>query len=206
MSYLVIHHGTYWFQIRVPRPLALRYGRDLIRQNLQTTHKPTAQAVALQLTGQWLARFVLERAFPQGVEAPQAAAVPLYPETTPDILPPIGRSQQAAECHAQPRRDCSPEYRPSRVSSKRTSEKSVTDSLEGVLGYWHSLNPDVRRSTFKEFESCVKQFKRTIRKRPADLQRSDIAQYRDKLINAGLARATVGKKNQFSEHSPANCL
>ena len=35
MAYLVLHHGTYWFQIRVPKPLTTRYGRVLIRQNLR---------------------------------------------------------------------------------------------------------------------------------------------------------------------------
>lgn len=41
MAYLVQHHGTLWFQIRVPRPLTARYGQ-LVRQNLQTTDRAVA--------------------------------------------------------------------------------------------------------------------------------------------------------------------
>lgn len=31
MAYLIHHHGTYWFQIRVPTPLTARHGQ-LVRQ------------------------------------------------------------------------------------------------------------------------------------------------------------------------------
>lgn len=34
MSYLVFHHGTFWFQIRVPKTLVPRYG-GLIRQSVE---------------------------------------------------------------------------------------------------------------------------------------------------------------------------
>lgn len=47
------------------------------------------------------------------------------------------------------------------------------------------------------FQRVVKHAKRTIRKRPSELQRIDVAAYRDKLIASGSARATVSKKIGF---------
>jgi hypothetical protein len=42
MPYLAIHHGTCWFQIRVPRKLVGRYGQ-LIHLSLQTHERAFAQ-------------------------------------------------------------------------------------------------------------------------------------------------------------------
>lgn len=35
MFYLSYHHGSYWFQLRVPAPLVAKYGR-VLRVHLQT--------------------------------------------------------------------------------------------------------------------------------------------------------------------------
>ncbi|MCW9012765.1 MAG: hypothetical protein OQL06_03205 [Gammaproteobacteria bacterium] len=34
MSYLIFHHGAFWFQIRVPKTLVAHYG-GLIRQSVE---------------------------------------------------------------------------------------------------------------------------------------------------------------------------
>jgi integrase len=194
MSYLVHHHGTYWFQIRVPKPLIARYGQ-LVRQNLQTTDRAVAQALAFQLAGQWLTRFATERmlhvegnALP-GAVASNSSAHPntqVILITSPESRPAVHPS------HASVLVDSRNVF----SEGSQTGQKSA-DSIDGILTYWRELNPGVRESTYKEFKTAVKEFKRAVHKRPADLQRSDIAIYRDKLIGAGLARATVGKKVGF---------
>lgn len=60
MSYLSHHHGSYWFQLRVPAPLVPHYSQ-LVRINLQTQDRVAAQHQAYQLAGYWLARFHAER-------------------------------------------------------------------------------------------------------------------------------------------------
>ncbi len=53
MAYLVVLNGTYWFQIRVPKPLVPTYGA-LIRQNLQTGDRSFAKQLALRLSSHWM--------------------------------------------------------------------------------------------------------------------------------------------------------
>jgi hypothetical protein len=45
MPYLITHRGTFWLQIRVPKPLVPRYGTD-IRQNPRTCERAVAQPLA----------------------------------------------------------------------------------------------------------------------------------------------------------------
>jgi len=60
MPYLVNHHGTFWFQIRVPKTLVSRYGNH-IRQNLSLTDRSLAQPLAYQLASHWLTQFACDR-------------------------------------------------------------------------------------------------------------------------------------------------
>ncbi len=194
MAYLVQHHGTLWFQIRVPRPLAARYGR-LVRQNLQTTDRAVAQMLAFQLAGQWLARFTTDKlASSEGISVcaahPAAMPLPAGLDDIPVALPSSAHQVPPTNVAVAPDtrgRDLRYEHR----------GQNVADSLDGILKYWRQLNPAVRESTYKEIHASVRAFKRVVRKRPVELQRSDIAAYRDKLIGSGLARATVGKKVGF---------
>ena len=60
MSCLIFHNGAFWFQIRVPKKLQIRWGR-LVLLVLQTNDRKVAKPLALQLGGQWLQRFAMER-------------------------------------------------------------------------------------------------------------------------------------------------
>ena len=51
MTYLTFHHGSFYFQIRVPLLLGAAV-RLTIRLNLQTGELAVAQPLALQLAGQ----------------------------------------------------------------------------------------------------------------------------------------------------------
>ncbi len=85
MAYIILHNGTYWFQIRVPRNLVLSFDR-IIRLNLQTFEKASAQRIAYRLTSDWLDRFAAARL---GVEVPGgelATAVPTIPAPQPAVL------------------------------------------------------------------------------------------------------------------------
>ncbi|GMQ87083.1 MAG: hypothetical protein BMS9Abin08_0281 [Gammaproteobacteria bacterium] len=53
MPYPVNHHGTFWFQICVPKTLVPRYGTH-VRQNLSLTDRSLAQPLAYQLASHWL--------------------------------------------------------------------------------------------------------------------------------------------------------
>jgi integrase len=56
VRYLTLHHQTYWFQIRVPVAAKARYG-PLVRVDLQTSDRRTAQLLSLRLAAEWLTRF-----------------------------------------------------------------------------------------------------------------------------------------------------
>ncbi|HEY9199773.1 MAG TPA: site-specific integrase [Gammaproteobacteria bacterium] len=193
MAYLVQHHGTFWFQIRVPRPLSAHYGQ-LVRQNLQTNNHAIAQAMAFQLAGHWLTRFATERmTHEEGITLPGVATA-IGPEYADTQQIPVTRQQSCTAVCTSP---VSVAYSRNVIPDASRPGEKPADSIEGILNYWRELNPGVRESTYKEFKTAAKEFRRAVHKRPADLQRSDIAIYRDKLIGAGLARATVGKKVGF---------
>lgn len=183
MSYLVYHHGTFWFQIRVPKSLVPRYGTH-IRQNLGLTERALVQPLAYQLASQWLSRFAFEKT---GVDSLDAVPFSLFQNAThageydlPAMLRPSAPPQQP-------------------MSPQRSSDllNDVADSFDGLLRYWRMLHTECSPSTYKEVTSVVKHAKRSIQKRPSELQRTDIAAYRDRLIASRLARATVSKKIGF---------
>lgn len=187
MSYLTFHHGTYWFQIRVPQGSIPRHGR-LIRLNLQTSDHAVAQPLALQLAGRWLQRFAAERA--------GADQLLLELDVATDQIPPAleGMSVSQIACLArEPDQQIERSIRQAH-GIRRLSEE-VDDTLDGLLWYWRSLHPECAASTYREVESVVKHFKRfTKRKAPSRLVRRDVIAYRDRCLADGLARATVGKK------------
>jgi len=175
MPFLISHHGTYWFQIRVPNCLNNRYGR-FIRQNLQTSERALAQQLAYQLASTWLNRFSIER---QDVliETPLAIA---------DI------SFYSDQNHTQPIAETQ-----KRSNSISSTDSSVTGSMDNLLAYWRKLHPECSPSTYGQFASVVKEFRKLIKKAPNDLVRTDISAFRDHLFTSGLAPATVAKKISF---------
>lgn len=239
MKYLTRRDGTLWFQIRVPNVLVWRYG-SMIRQCLRTSDLAIAQPIALQLAGQWLARFSTEKFdTATGIEGtvpstpaalrpdptthqaipdpnpvmPQASwsgygypsqhllhqTLPVYTHPQPPLHPQAQfeppQYQQPSFNTPQP-----PAQRPVRPARSKTISKTTPDAIETMddaLIYWRRMRPDLSKSTLREVEAVVKEFKKIVRKRPADLERLDIAAFRDKLISSGLARATVSKKVGF---------
>ena len=72
-SCLIFHDGAFWFQIRVPKKLQIRWGR-LVLLVLQTNDRKVAKPLALQQLGsQWLQRFAMQRDL-GGVSPPPFAA------------------------------------------------------------------------------------------------------------------------------------
>lgn len=111
----------------------------------------------------------------------------------PQFQPP--QFQQLSH-HAQQQ----PVQQPMRPARLKVASKTTPDGIESmddVLNYWRRMRPDLSKSTLREFEAAAKEFKKIVRKRPADLERLDIAAYRDKLISNKLARSTVSKKVGF---------
>ncbi|MFZ4539143.1 tyrosine-type recombinase/integrase [Propionivibrio sp.] len=171
MSYFTYHHSSYWFQLRVPVPLVPRYGR-LLRINLQTQERPVAQYQSFQLAGQWLARFQAERSDP-GQQYPLAIA-------TNDVLVNPAVPPQPAPKPTDP----------------------VTPTLVGP-GYadlyqaWKRIDPDRDSTILREMRSIADQMKSFCKKTPGQLQRVDVARFRDHLGNQRLARGTIAKKIGF---------
>ena len=239
MKYLTRRDGTLWFQIRVPNVLVWRYG-SMIRQCLRTSDLAIAQPIALQLAGNWLARFSAEKF--DAATAPAAAPPPATPAPPPDpfaqhVIPDPGTAgqqmpwpgygapsqpvqpqippgygyppqgltpppqfqppqfQQPSHPAQQPSVQQPPRPMRSKVSSKTTPDAIKT--MDDALIYWRRMRPDLSKSTLREVEAVVKQFKKIVHKRPADLERLDIAAFRDKLISSGQARSTVSKKVGF---------
>jgi len=205
MAYLVVHNGTLWFQIRVPKPLVPKYGA-LIRLNLQTSDRRTAQPLAFQLAAHWLTQFSVQRAeagyapVPElpfqtpPMAAPQLTSVlmsPQWPAGVPEGFQgvPVGNPAGILPASEPPL--------PAPPRQARSAKKGIAGSMQQLLGYWRQLHPEAVASTYREMASVVKDFHKTVRKAPADIERTDIAAYRDKLIAAGRARSTVSKRVGF---------
>ncbi len=99
MPYLVSHHGTYWFQIRVPKSLVPRYSTH-VRQNLSLTDRSLAQPLAYQLVSHWLTQFACDRATikDQGpssplLQFPQLPMEAFTPEPPPYTKPSTTRNK-----------------------------------------------------------------------------------------------------------------
>ncbi len=88
MAYLVQHHGTFWFSIRVPVSLQGRFG-PVVRVNLQTTDHAFAKPMALRLASEWLSRFDAARADAlSGAPAPVLGSPEFAPSSPSSLHPP----------------------------------------------------------------------------------------------------------------------
>ena len=174
MSYLTYHHGSYWFQLRVPAPLVTRYGR-VLRVHLQTQERCVAQHQAYQLAGQWLARFQAERADPGQLLplTPPAISVPFSP-ACPAVSPQADANQTELVAHVP----TGPGY---------------TDLYQA----WKRIDPDRDPTILREMRTIADQLKSFCKKPPVQLQRVDVARFRDHLGRQKLARGTIGKKIGF---------
>lgn len=76
-TYLTTHHGSFWFQIRVPVAHQPRYGLR-VRTNLQTNDPAAAKTLALRLASDWLVRF----SHPPETPLPNAFLLRVRPRAT----------------------------------------------------------------------------------------------------------------------------
>ena len=98
-SYLTTHHGSFWFQIRVPVAHQPRHGLR-VRTNLQTNDPTVAKTLALRLAAEWLVRFSHEPEAPLD-EHPLPAEIgqpplPLVVAPPEPVAPALSRAAQAA--------------------------------------------------------------------------------------------------------------
>ncbi|CAH1748107.1 Phage_integrase domain-containing protein [Thauera humireducens] len=185
MSYVVSHHGALWFQIRVPTSLQSIHGK-LVRVNLQTRDPGVARALALRLASDWLSRFQTDVAL-LPMEGLQAELVDVA-----NIAPlPFGQScsSQPALEPAQPIHSSSLSRPPAR-SPKPVSDKELLDA-------WLRIDPTRASTTTSDMRATLKAFRSRCRKPWPELERQDIANFRDYLLSTRLARATVSKKVGF---------
>ena len=157
MSFLSLHHGTYWFQIRVPKTLVGRYGR-LVRQNLSTSDRSLAQQLGYSLAGTWLARFGAEKnsSFLQAnVPATELAPFPaVAAQATP--APAAASPPPLAPCLAAtpmptPKVASGPTYH-----QPDDTDPATQDTFDGAFAYWRQLSPHCAPSTHREIRHGLK--------------------------------------------------
>ena len=182
MSYVISHHGALWFQIRVPSRLESRFGK-IVRVNLQTCDRATARVLALRLASEWLNRFQdanLLEAVPVSVPTVQASPVGDVFQQAPDALPVVSAVPQRFGALAEPEPQASAPTEP-------LTDKALFDT-------WARLDVTRATSTIGDMKAAIKSFRSRCRKPWALLVRQDIADFRDHLIRARLARGTVAKR------------
>ena len=168
MRYLTLHHNAYWFQIRVPASLRARYGQ-VVRVNLQTADRAVAHPLSLRLAAEWLTRFSLIAADSE----PPAAWSDAFLTLPEALMPPSGGKAAPSDSSGQRPR------------------------LFQAFEYWRDLTPGRPERTVMEFQSTADLFDARVGKAMADLQRSDIAGFRDSLLREGRGAATVRKRVGF---------
>ncbi|MCX9157190.1 site-specific integrase [Niveibacterium sp. 24ML] len=184
MAYLVQHHGTFWFSIRVPVSLQGRFG-PVVRVNLQTTDHAFAKPMALRLASEWLSRFDAARAEAlSGVPAPALAAPALTPPHQSVMHPPPVTTGELASATLDV---------PATVAGGKRAKPSAWGDAE-LLRAWRQLDPDRASTTVRDMESVVREFRRTCRTPFEQLTRVEISAYRNHLLKRGAARGTVAKR------------
>ncbi len=179
MAYYNLHHGTYWFQIRVPKSLQYRYG-SLVRINLQTPVRSEAQSLAFRFAGDWLNRFSCESL---------------------DDIPSVQQPVVQPECRAL-QHGCTEAVNPEIPAPShlpiKAGKQGKGGSIEELFVYWKKLNPERADSTVNEVKKALAEFKKHIKgKSIAEIERQHLVAYRDVLIDKRLARSTIGKKVGF---------
>lgn len=185
MAYTILHNGAYWFQIRVPDRLAVKFGK-IIKLNLQTTDRGEAQRLAYRLAGDWLDRFAAERLGVSDAKDEPTAAL---------LATPAPRGTRLAEPGSHPH--CAAAAVPPAKQRIRVTVR-LTDELDELYRYWKQLNPERAESTLTEVRLAVKEFKPLVKgKTLLTIERSDLVRYRDQLLQKRLARSTISRKVGF---------
>ena len=175
MNYLTMHHGSYYFQMRVPVSHREQFGK-LLRTNLQTKDANVARVLAFGMASHWLARF-------SGLET-GLAAMPIPIQGTDSMV--VGLAA-ASMPHQQPTALVISESR--RPAALRDDQRMFS-----LFEYWRDLSPSRLMRSIAEFELTAASFDKVIGVPVQQLIRSDVAAYRDHLISTGLAPATIIKR------------
>lgn len=170
--YLTLHHGAYYFQLRVPAALRARYPDPHVRAHLGTKEESVAAPLALQMAAHWLTRFSVEAA------GGNANVVPL------PTAPAIGDSSDSGPTSGS-------------NSSLATPRSCEGKTMVDAFGYWQPLVRNRPERTVQEFGATAEDFDRRIGLSTPALTRADVARYRDMLLADGLAAATVTKRMGF---------
>jgi integrase len=177
VAYFTSHHGTYWFQIRVPKNLQHHYGA-LVRINLQTPVRAEAQRLSYRLAGDWLDRFAsasmdnLTLHPISHVQTGLEVALPCAPPEAINYLTPTFD-----------------------LPVPSTNKKQQIESLDDLFVYWKQLNPERPASTISEVKKVITEFKKHIRAlKIHQIQRQHLIAFRDFLIQQRLARSTIRNK------------
>ncbi|AWI74199.1 hypothetical protein CEW83_02325 [Parazoarcus communis] len=180
MSYLTFHHGSYYFQLRVPKPLVEHHG-PLIRTNLQTVDERFAKIVALKLAGDWLSRFEADLA---GLASSEVEA--------------IGSSLASQHVDISTTRndnDVSIGSIPSPLPRRKPPASAAnTVSDDSLLVGWKRIDPDRASTTVREMRAAIRFFRAQCKLPWSEVARADIASFRDQQLKKGLARKTVAKR------------
>lgn len=185
MSYVISHHGTLWFQIRVPSRLEMLHGK-VVRVNLQTRDPALARVLSLRLASEWLSRFQEASALaavpgyaPIGEASPDFDAASTEPGARPHV---VSEAQQStAVVEARPQAPC---------PTKQLTDKALFDA-------WARIDTTRASSSIGDMKAAMKAFRSSCRKPWASLERKDIADFRDHLLSKRLARGTVAKQIGF---------
>ena len=164
MNYTICHHGTYWFQIRVPEELVPCYGR-LIRQNLRTREPTEAKPLALKLASEWLQRFAAEKSTPKSTTDPCTLMQPAreapdfmqmaYPVQSMRIMgwskvQPVHMHHVSQSSPAQIADGKRPA--PATPPRRRVETPAFDDTIDGLVSYWRRLHPECVPSTYREVQ------------------------------------------------------
>lgn len=186
MTYLSLHHGSFYFQIRVPAALVAQFG-PIIRVNLQTSDRGIARPIALRLASDWLARFsAAHDAVQYRSAAPNAGGnggIAVDMLSAPSIV------QQPPLTFAHGETLVAPK------ASPRVMTSPVTDSA--LFDAWKRIDSTREASTVSEMQAAIRAFRQFTSVPVAELGRHEIAAFRDHLLDKKLARATVSKKIGF---------
>lgn len=182
MSYLVFHHGSYYFQLRVPADLRSRHG-PIVRVHLQTQEVAFAKVLALRLASEWFTRFDTDRAASGQIVSASPTDTALEPRTPPDAqLVPSRPIEAVAKLGTLP------------VATIASSKAPVLIDDE-LFRMWQRLDPSRAPSTIKDMQAAIRSFRRSCKAPLVALTRLDISQFRDRLLNTEkLARQSVSKR------------
>ena len=180
MSYVVLHHGTFWFQMRVPTQLVDRFGK-IVRLNLQTSDPGVAKALAFRLASDWLTRFQSESLLAQSHG--------LIPELE------VGGGNADFPAPTPSASEAPPALAESAPSAVKSTNPKVTDKV--LFDAWDRLDRERVGTTTRDMREAITAFRKVCRKPWGELERRDVANFRDHLLGKRLARATVAKKVGF---------